>query len=57
MRRLKDLFAEQKEMSTIDLLDWFNGDEYYYIEGEIHFNKLRDAKTAEALAKVFESLK
>jgi lysophospholipase L1-like esterase len=55
-QRILKGFANQNEIPTVDLLDWFNGDEHYYLEDHIHFNEVGHAKTAEALGKAFELL-
>lgn len=49
-------FADQNGIPSIDLLDWFNGDDHYYLDDDTHFNKLGHTRAADALAEVFERI-
>jgi lysophospholipase L1-like esterase len=49
-------FADRNGIWTLDLLNWFNKDDYYYLADHTHFNKLGHTRAAEALTEVFERI-
>jgi hypothetical protein len=55
-QRILKAFASQNQIPAVDLLDWFNSNEHYYLEDHVHFNEVGHVKTADALGKAFELL-